>query len=40
MGNKSAARETMRKAGVPIIPGSDGVINAEDPNLPKLAKRM
>ena len=27
MGNKSQARETMKKAGVPIIPGSDGVIN-------------
>jgi acetyl-CoA carboxylase biotin carboxylase subunit len=40
MGNKAAARETMRKAGVPIIPGSDGVINAEDPNLPKLAKKI
>lgn len=26
MGNKSYARETMRKAGLPIIPGSDGVL--------------
>jgi acetyl-CoA carboxylase biotin carboxylase subunit len=40
MGNKAAARETMRKAGVPIIPGSDGIINAEDPGLPKLAKKI
>ena len=26
MGNKSNARELMRKAGVPVIPGSDGVV--------------
>src|SRR3954465_8035300 len=36
MGNKAAARETMRKAGVPIIPGSDGPITADDPNLLKI----
>src|SRR5688500_10663005 len=27
MGDKSKARETMIKAGVPIIPGTDGVLN-------------
>jgi acetyl-CoA carboxylase biotin carboxylase subunit len=27
MGNKSVAKETMRNAGVPVIPGSIGVIN-------------
>lgn len=27
MGNKSVAKETMRKAGVPVIPGSLGVLN-------------
>ena len=27
MGDKSLAKETMRKAGVPVIPGSDGVIS-------------
>lgn len=26
MGNKSIAKETMKKAGVPVIPGSDGII--------------
>ena len=28
MGNKSAAKETMKQAGVPTIPGSDGVIDS------------
>jgi acetyl-CoA carboxylase, biotin carboxylase subunit len=40
MGNKAAARETMRKAGVPIIPGSEGCVSLDDPDLPKLAKRI
>jgi len=40
MGNKAAARETMRKAGVPIIPGSDGIVNVEDAGLSKLAKKI
>jgi len=26
MGDKSAAKDTMRKAGVPVVPGSDGII--------------
>ena len=26
MGDKSAAKDTMRKAGVPVVPGSDGVV--------------
>ncbi len=30
MGNKSNARELMKKAGVPVIPGSDGVISNID----------
>ena len=30
MGDKSNARETMRKAGVPVTPGSHGVINTEE----------
>jgi acetyl-CoA carboxylase biotin carboxylase subunit len=29
MGDKSAAREAMRKAGVPIVPGSNGLIDNE-----------
>ncbi len=30
MGNKSVARETMMKAGVPVIPGSDGIVHSVD----------
>lgn len=28
MGNKSKAKETMKKAGVPVVPGSDGLIHS------------
>lgn len=30
MGNKARARESMIKSGVPVTPGSDGVIDSED----------
>ncbi|MCO5060887.1 MAG: acetyl-CoA carboxylase biotin carboxylase subunit [Kiritimatiellae bacterium] len=30
MGNKSIARETMKKAGVPISPGSEGVVKTKE----------
>ncbi len=30
MGDKSTAKETMKKAGVPTIPGSDGLVNEID----------
>lgn len=26
MGNKSMAKETMKKAKVPVVPGSDGLV--------------
>src|ERR1700760_2189376 len=29
MGEKSTARQTMKKAGVPILPGSDGIVESE-----------
>ncbi len=35
MGNKSLAKETMKEAGVPVIPGSDGVLQD-----PAHAKRL
>lgn len=39
MGNKSKAKETMKKAGVPVVPGSDGlVISLEDAQ--KIAKKI
>lgn len=30
MGNKSIAKETMRAAGVPVVPGSDGIVETID----------
>ena len=39
MGDKAAAKETMKKAGVPTIPGSDGLIN-DFPHCKKLAKEI
>ncbi len=40
MGDKAAARETMRKADVPIVPGSDGPVSIDDAGLPKLARKI
>lgn len=39
MGNKAKARETMIKAGVPIVPGCEGTIDNEEEAL-KEAKRI
>ncbi|MDD5084986.1 MAG: acetyl-CoA carboxylase biotin carboxylase subunit [Candidatus Omnitrophica bacterium] len=39
MGDKSLARETMRKAGIPLIPGSRGVIQNQEEAL-RTAKRI
>ncbi len=39
MGDKVAARETMRKAGVPIVPGSDGPVDTEQDAL-KIARKI
>jgi acetyl-CoA carboxylase biotin carboxylase subunit len=33
MGNKALARDTMRRAGVLVIPGSDGVVESEEAGL-------
>lgn len=39
MGDKIQAKETMRKAGIPLIPGSKGAINSKDQAL-SLAKKI
>jgi len=39
MGDKITAKETMIKAGVPVIPGSDGLLQNHD-EAKKLAKKM
>ncbi len=39
MGDKAQARDTMRKAGVPITPGSDGLISTEEEAL-KIAHKL
>ncbi|RRN73115.1 acetyl-CoA carboxylase biotin carboxylase subunit [Peribacillus simplex] len=39
MGTKDVARETMRKAGVPIVPGSKGIIKDTDEGV-ALANKM
>ncbi len=40
MGDKIAARKLMMEAGVPVVPGTDGPISANDPNLLKLARKI
>ena len=40
MGDKIAARELMKKSGVPVVPGSDGPVDAEDPKIFALAKKI
>src|SRR5690349_7305749 len=39
MGDKARARKVMKKAGVPILPGSDGPVESEEKAL-KLAKEI
>src|SRR5207249_4584937 len=39
MGDKARARRVMKKAGVPVLPGSDGPIDQEDKAL-KIAKEI
>jgi acetyl-CoA carboxylase, biotin carboxylase subunit len=39
MGDKSSAKDTMKKAGVPTIPGSDGLLKSVDEGL-KVANKV
>ena len=39
MGNKSKAKETMKKAGVPVVPGSDGLVKDLN-DAKKIAKEI
>lgn len=39
MGDKAKARETMQKAGVPVVPGSDGVLENQE-QAEKLASKI
>jgi acetyl-CoA carboxylase, biotin carboxylase subunit len=39
MGDKSNAKDTMKKAGVPCIPGSDGLLKSLDEGI-KIAKKI
>ena len=34
LGNKSKAKETMKNAGVPVVPGSDGLIKSKEEAVP------
>ena len=38
MGTKDVARETMRQAGVPIVPGSTGIVADEQDGFELLKK--
>ncbi len=39
MGDKAFAKETMKKVGVPVVPGSDGVVNDTE-EAKKIAKQI
>src|SRR5208283_3423036 len=39
MGDKNVARETARKAGVPVTPGSDGIVDSEADAV-RIAKKI
>ncbi|CDD37632.1 acetyl-CoA carboxylase biotin carboxylase subunit [Clostridium sp. CAG:356] len=39
LGNKSKAKETMKNAGVPVVPGSDGLISSKEQAI-ELAKQI
>ena len=40
MGDKVSAKDAMRKAGVPCVPGSDGALPADPAEIIKIAKKV
>ncbi|MCA6079953.1 MAG: acetyl-CoA carboxylase biotin carboxylase subunit [Endomicrobium sp.] len=40
MGDKIAAIKLMKKAGIPVIPGSDGPVNVDDPKIFAIAQKI
>ncbi|HGJ65637.1 TPA: ATP-grasp domain-containing protein, partial [bacterium] len=40
MGDKIAARQMMKKVGVPVVPGSDGPVSADDPDILRSAAKI
>ena len=40
MGDKVEARRLVKSYGVPVLPGTDGPVNADDPKLSKIAKQI
>ncbi|MGE4384483.1 MAG: acetyl-CoA carboxylase biotin carboxylase subunit [Endomicrobiaceae bacterium] len=40
MGDKIAARQLMIKSKVPVVPGSEGPVSADDPEIFKLAQKI
>ncbi|MDI6756941.1 MAG: acetyl-CoA carboxylase biotin carboxylase subunit [Endomicrobiia bacterium] len=40
MGDKIAARQMMKKLGVPVVPGTDGPVTSGDPDIFKTAKKI
>jgi len=40
MGDKISAIETMKAAGIPCVPGSDGPITEDDPNVTEVARKI
>ena len=39
LGNKSKAKQTMKNAGVPVVPGSDGIVNSKKEAI-EIAKQI
>lgn len=40
MGDKIEAKALVAKYGVPLLPGSDGAVDPDDPKLPKIASKI